>query len=114
LIALFGARSADALTLVPMCGEHAQTIAAPPVQRDARSTVLRAAPCADANDQLAARTLPDPTAPERAAALDSVPRMPPVWHSLPPLPASGRGLCASVRSGERPGHVQPIERPPCA
>jgi len=102
------------MTLVPMCGEHAETIAAPPIHRAAHTTILRATPCAAESDGLALGALPEPVRPERVPPLESIPRVLPVWYDLSPRPASGRLAHDTARSGERSGFPRAIERPPCA
>lgn len=106
---VFGAGTAGAATLVPMCGEHAETVIAPPVSRPASDAVLRA-PCS----QRAAVQLSDgaPEAPrEPMVPHEAAPRILPVYYRLAPIPCTRAALEVAPR-GDRAGFGSAIERPP--
>lgn len=98
-----------AFVLVPMCGAHAETIAAPPISRAAKEVPLEA-PC---KDKRAARfeSRNDAPVPPEAPGVELVPRLPPLRYRLPPAPLT-RSPRDVFTSGERPGHQRAIERPP--
>jgi hypothetical protein len=110
LVALLSSRASFALTLVPMCGVHAETVAAPPISRAAEEVPLGPKRCHDKRDRgFEAREqvpLPPPT-----PHVDIVPRLPPLRYRLPPAPRARRPVEFLV-SGERPGYQRAIERPP--
>jgi hypothetical protein len=107
---LFGAPFANAVTRVPMCGEHAQTVIAPPISRAASDASARAVPC----EKRAVSGL-TAGAPERqqesAAAPELVPRMLPIYHRLFPRPSASMPIQSAER-GDRAGHPNALERPP--
>jgi hypothetical protein len=106
----FTSKAAWAATLVPMCGEHAQTVVAPPISRAARDFPLAPLGC----DKKADRHLESGPSPQRAPeppALEFVPRVPPIRYVLAPPPCYRADLDAGA-DGERSAHRSNIERPP--
>jgi hypothetical protein len=99
-----------ATTLVPMCGERAETIAAPPPMRAADDASL-STPCNPPTEFTA-----DPAAPSRspevAAQLEAPPRMPAVYFRLPRAPSASITLERASLDGARPGFSRGLERPP--
>lgn len=111
MFALVIARPALAALTVPMCGEHAQTIAAPPSGRAANPTFLTAKPC----EQRAASTLVSGVAeqrPEPVAPLELTPRIAAVRYDLGAFAGQAQLLPRRVVGGERSAHSSGIERPP--
>lgn len=107
---VFGAAVAHAVTLVPMCSEHAETVVAPPIFRAASNSALRSGACEDPGRFGIESGLPERT-PERVAAPEGAPRMPPIYFYLPPIPHS-RAPLEGTTVHERPGYRSGIERPP--
>jgi hypothetical protein len=111
MLALVLARPASAALTVPMCGEHAQTIAAPPSGRAANPTFLTAKPC----EQRAASALvsgaPEPR-PEPVPPLELTPRIAAVSYDLGAFVGDAHGLPRGATGGERSAHSSSIERPP--
>jgi hypothetical protein len=107
---LFGAPFAHAATRVPMCGEHAQTVIAPPIARSASGASLRAGPC-----EKSAISGFSAGAPERqqesAASPELVPRLLPIYYRLFSRPFVLAPIQSAER-GERAGHPIALERPP--
>lgn len=102
-------RASFAFMLVPMCGVHAETVAAPPITRAAKEVPL-GVPC---KDERATRfeSRNDAPVPPEAPSVELVPRLPPLRYRLPPAPGA-RTPRDVFTSGERPGHERAIERPP--
>ena len=107
---VFGTSLAHAATWVPMCGEHAQTVIAPPISRGASSATLRAGACEERGPLELTSGAPE-RPKEPSAAHELVPRMPPVFHRLYSAPRA-RVSVATHASGERAAHRGAIERPP--
>ena len=106
----FGARTASAATRVPMCGEHAQTVMAPPTSRPLPLSELIAGPCEGQGAEQFTNGLPD-RHKEPKLTNDSVPRLPPVVHRSFDAARAHSSLDTS-ENGERPAHTRGIERPP--
>ena len=107
---VFGTTVASAATWVPMCGEHAETVIAPPISRPLSDATLRAGACDDRMVQGFTSSLPE-RHKEPSAAPELVPRMPPVFHRLYAAPRT-RVTIETEISGERNAHRSSIERPP--
>jgi hypothetical protein len=101
---------AFATTLVPMCGERAETIAAPPPMRGAVDTSI-SAPC-NAPAELALDPMAPSRAPDLAAPQESAPRLPPLYYRLPRRPGAALGIAEAKLGGERPGFSRGLDRPP--
>jgi hypothetical protein len=94
-----------------MCGEHADTVVAPPIERPGVDTTIRPGACGERGVWvLGTGNLPEKT-PERSSAPESAPRFPPISFRLPPVPRT-RALLEDTCSGERPGYPAGVERPP--
>lgn len=98
---------------VPMCGDHNESIAAPPIFRASESGSLRALPC-HAPDQLG-QGPSAPIAPERVV-VQQRPESVLAFGVLSVVQsASSRVSIASAsRAPKRPGFVGTPFRPPCA
>ncbi len=98
---------------VPMCGDHNESIAAPPIFRGVRAESLRAIPC-HAPDQLG--TSPSaPVAPERLTVHERPERVLGFGALRVTQSASSRiSIASTSRALERPGFVGTLFRPPCA
>jgi hypothetical protein len=98
---------------VPMCGDHNESIAAPPIFRATESGSLRALPC-HAPDQLG-QSPSAPMAPERVV-VQQRPESVLAFAALSIVQsASSRVSIASAsQAPERPGFVGTPFRPPCA
>lgn len=105
-----GCPVALAAPLVPICGKHAETLAAPPISRPAHGAVLRKAPCSKQGPLELQRGLPE-RAPERVAVAEPPPLTLPTAFPLAPA-ARKRTPLKAMRSGERDGFRPGIERPP--
>jgi hypothetical protein len=101
---------AFATTLVPMCGERAETIAAPPPMRGAVDTSI-SAPC-NAPVELAVDPIAPSRTPDLAAPQESPPRLPPVYYRLPRRPGAALEIADAQRGGDRPGFSRGLDRPP--
>jgi hypothetical protein len=103
----------SALAAAPMCGVHAQTVAAPPIGTQASSDALNADDPCDESAPLRAAGVPNRDAPERLSFSDLPERALPVLPRLAPAPLSLRlsraaaehELCAT-------GFARSIYRPP--
>ena len=109
-VALLTSRASFALTLAPMCGVHAETVAAPPISRAAEEVPLAPKPCNDKRDRRFEAREQVPLPPQ-TPHVDVVPRLPPLRYRLPPAPRALRPV-EFVVAGERPGYQRIIERPP--
>jgi hypothetical protein len=98
---------------VPMCGDHNESIAAPPIFRSTESGSLRALPC-HAPDQLG-QGQSAPIAPERVV-VQQRPESVIAFGALGVVQsASSRvSIAGASRAPERPGFVGTPFRPPCA
>jgi len=98
---------------VPMCGDHNESIAAPPSFRSSHDTSLRALPC-HAPDQLGS-TRGAPPAPERVVVQQRSERALGFGALSVTRSTSSRVSIASAsRAPQRPGFVGTPFRPPCA
>jgi hypothetical protein len=98
---------------VPMCGDHNESVAAPPIFRGVRSDSLRALPC-QAPDQLG-ESPSAPMAPERVIVHERPERVLGFGSLRVTHSASSRISIASASQAlERPGFVGTPFRPPCA
>ena len=107
------ASAATTNAAVPMCGDHNESIAAPPIFRGARADSLRALPC-HAPDQLG--TSPSaPVAPERVIVHQRSERVLGFAALRVVQSESSRiSIAGASRALERPGFVGTPFRPPCA
>ena len=98
---------------VPMCGDHNESVAAPPIFRGVRLDSLRALPC-HAPDQVG--TSPSaPIAPERVVVHQRPERVLGFGSLRIAQSASSLVSIASASQAlERPGFVGTLFRPPCA
>lgn len=107
---VFAAKSASAMSLVPMCGVNAETVIAPPISRAAADLPLAASPCEQKADQRLQSAAPR-QAPVEHVSVELVPRVPPISFRLPRGPRA-RAPLATIVNGERSAHVWALERPP--
>lgn len=101
---------AFASTFVPMCGERAETVAAPPPMRAADDASI-SAPCA-VPDALAIDPAAPARSPELASAPDVPPRMPAVYYRLPESAGPKSTVEDAALGGARAGFNRGLERPP--
>jgi len=98
---------------VPMCGDHNESIAAPPIFRATESGSLRALPC-QAPDQLG-QGQSAPKTPERVVVQQRPERVLAFGALSVVQSASSRvSIASATRAPERPAFVGTPFRPPCA
>jgi hypothetical protein len=104
--------ASSAFAAVPMCGVHAQTVAAPPIGTPTSSDSLNESPCSDSGP-LRAAGVPNREAPEKLTFPELPVRALPVLPRLAPAPLSGR-LSAAAPEHEicATGFARSIDRPP--
>jgi hypothetical protein len=107
------AAAAMANAAVGMCGDHNESIAAPPIFRATEAGLLRALPC-NAPDELSlGRTAP--MAPERVTVQPRPERVVAFGALSITQNASSRvSIASATRAPERPGFAGKPFRPPCA
>lgn len=103
--------AAFATTLVPMCGEHAETIAAPPPMRASSDAEITSPPCKAPFELLSSSNEPART-PEAAASLDTAPRLPAVYYRLPRRAEPTVSKFLDVPGSARNGFARTLDRPP--
>jgi hypothetical protein len=103
----------SAFAAAPMCGVHAQTIAAPPIGVPGNTDALNAeSPCTDSGP-LRAAGVPNREAPEKLAFSELQVRALPALRWLAPAPLSGRLSAASPEHDIcATGFARSIYRPP--
>ncbi len=112
VLSLSGRAAAATNSPVPMCGEHNETIAAPPIFRASVSGSLRALPC-QAPDQLGL-SHNAPIAPERVIVHERPERVSAFGALCLTQSASLRvSIAGASRALERPGFGGTPFRPPC-
>ena len=112
VLSLSSRASAATNAPVPMCGDHNESVAAPPIFRGVRADSLRALPC-HAPDQLGASPNA-PLAPERVIVHERAERVLGFGSLRIAQSASSRISIASASQAlERPGFVGTLFRPPC-
>ena len=111
VLALGWAHSAFAAE--PMCGVHAQTVAAPPIGTPANSDVMTVENPCDETAPLRAAGVPDREAPEKLVLPELQVRALPLRLRLAPAPVSAR-LSAAAPEHEicATGFARSIYRPP--
>ena len=98
---------------VGMCGDHNESIAAPPIFRATESGILRALPCHAPDELGLSRTAP--MAPERVTVHQRPEQVVAFGALRVTQSASSRVSIASAsQAPERPGFVGTPFRPPCA
>ena len=113
VLSISGRAAAATNAAVPMCGDHNESIAAPPIFRATESGSLRALPC-HAPDQLGV-SQSAPMAPERVVVQQRPERVLAFGALGITQSACSRAPIASVSPAlERPGFVGTPFRPPCA
>jgi hypothetical protein len=103
--------AALATTFVPMCGERAESVAAPPPMRASSDAEIVSPPC-QSPQELFTRSNEPARTPDSAASLELTPRLPALYYRLarPVQPSTIRFV---VEPGsERSAFVRQIERPP--
>ena len=98
---------------VPMCGVHAQTIAAPPIGTPTSTDALNAENPCDETAPLRAAGIPNREAPQKLVLPELPVRALPVLRRLAPAPLMGR-LSAALPEHElcATGFARSIYRPP--
>jgi hypothetical protein len=105
--------ASSAFAAAPMCGVHAQTVAAPPIGTPTSDDSVKADnPCTD-NEPLRAAGVPNRDTPEKLTFQEAPVRALPALLKLAPAPLAGRistaapehDLCAT-------GFARSIDRPP--
>jgi|GEM_PF-4108756 len=105
--------AATANAAVGMCGDHNESIAAPPIFRATESGILRALPCHAPDELGLSRTAP--MAPERVTVHQRPEQVVAFGALRVTQSASSRVSIASAsQAPERPGFVGTPFRPPCA
>ena len=113
VLSISGRAAAATNAAVPMCGDHNESIAAPPIFRATESGSLRALPC-HAPDQLGV-SQSAPVAPERVIVQQRPERVLAFGALSITQCACSRAPIARVSPAlERPGFVGTPFRPPCA
>ena len=105
--------ASSALAAAPMCGVHAQTIAAPPIGTPTSTDSLNADNPCDESAPLRAAGVPNREAPQKLTLPDAPVRALPVLPRLAPAPLTGR-LSAAAAEHElcATGFARSIYRPP--
>ena len=112
VLSVSGRAAAATNTAVPMCGDHNESVAAPPIFRGVRADSLRALPC-HAPDELGVGQRA-PLAPERVIVHERPERVLGFGALRIAHSASSRISIASASQAlERPGFVGTLFRPPC-
>ncbi len=106
----------SAFAAVPMCGNHAQTIAAPPIGTPAsNAAVTDGDPCANDGTPLRAAGAPNRNAPRDLTLTELPVRALPLLSRFGPRAASARLSTAAVdQELPAPGFARSIDRPPRA
>ena len=113
VLSVSGRAAAATNGAVPMCGDHNESVAAPPIFRGVRTDSLRALPC-HAPDQLG-ESPSAPVAPERSVVHQRPERVLGFAALRIAESVSSRISIASASQAlERPGFVGTLFRPPCA
>ena len=107
---VLSAKSAAAMSVVPMCGVNAETVIAPPISRTAPEIPLAPSSCEQKQDHKLETSAPR-QAPLDQVSVELVPRVPPISFRLPREPRTRAPLLA-VANGERSAHALALERPP--
>ena len=105
--------ASSAFAAVPMCGVHAQTIAAPPIGTPTSTDALNAESPCDETAPLRAAGIPNREAPQKLVLPELQERALPVLRRLAPAPLVGR-LSAAQPEHElcATGFARSIYRPP--
>ena len=113
VLSISGRAAAATNAAVPMCGDHNESIAAPPIFRATESGSLRALPC-HAPDQLGV-SQSAPMAPERVIVQQRPERVLAFGAlSVAQSACSRSSIARASWALERPGFVGTPFRPPCA
>ncbi|HEY6077765.1 MAG TPA: hypothetical protein VIW29_03135 [Polyangiaceae bacterium] len=105
------ARAADATQPVPMCGDHNESIAAPPIFRAYEPGTLIASPCKSASELQLGSSLP--LAPERVVIHERPERVLGCAGLALAQSASSRlAVDAAHKQAPRPGFIVSLFRPP--
>jgi len=112
VLALVGLLSPAALatTLVPMCGAHAESIAAPPPMRASKDASIDA-PCSLPEEMFKAPSTPKRT-PDQAAQVETPHRLAALYFRLPPRSQAHTLLAGTALDAERSGFRRGLDRPP--
>lgn len=98
---------------VPMCGDHNESVAAPPIFRSTDGGSIQALPCQPPEQFQASSGAP--LSPERVIVHDAPERMLSMAALLVAQTASSRlSIASACRALERPGFAISPFRPPCA
>jgi hypothetical protein len=105
--------ASSAFAAVPMCGVHAQTVAAPPIGTPASDDALNAGNPCEESAPLRAAGAPNREAPQKLAFAEQPERALPAFPRLAPAPLSSR-LSAAAPEHEicATGFARSIYRPP--
>jgi hypothetical protein len=107
------AAAATANAAVGMCGDHNESIAAPPIFRATESGILRALPCHAPDELGLSRTAP--MAPERVTVHQRPEQVVAFGAlSITQSTSSRVSIASASQALERPGFVGTPFRPPCA
>lgn len=112
VLSVSGRAAAASNAPVPMCGDHNESVAAPPIFRGARTDGLRALPC-HAPGQLGASPSV-PMAPERVVVHERPERVLGFGSlRIAQSESSLVSIASASQALERPGFVGTLFRPPC-
>jgi hypothetical protein len=103
--------AAFATAFVPMCGERAETVAAPPPMRASSDAEIANLPC-PAPQELLTRSHEPARTPESAAPLDLMPRLPALYYRVPRPDQPSAIRFIDVTGTARSAFAREIERPP--
>ena len=107
--------ASSAFAAAPMCGVHAQTIAAPPIQLPTSSDEARAVNPCDEGSALQLASAPYHDAPEKLVPPELPLRALPFRLALAPSPLSARiSPAVAEHQLDATGFARSIERPPRA
>jgi hypothetical protein len=113
VLGVSGRASAATTNVVPMCGDHNESIAAPPIFRLSDGGSIRALPCRTALELGFSQTAP--AAPERVLVYECPERAIGFTSLLIAQSESSRVFVSGAsRAVARPGFVGTLFRPPCA
>jgi hypothetical protein len=112
LVVLVSPAAQAAMAVVPMCGENAQSIQAPPIILGDKGHVLERVPCPDQQDFEVGRAPADGPRPSSHGVDDSPQRVCPLRVTFPRSPRMARLSVADDRVKPQSGFAGSIERPP--
>jgi hypothetical protein len=98
--------------VVPMCGENAQSIAAPPIIHPGKGHVLERVPCQDQDNFEVSHNRSEGPRPSQSVVDDAPQRVFPTRVPFPRAPRVARLGVAPDSVRPQPAFLDSIERPP--